>query len=297
MEQRTLVITVFTPTYNRAATLTRLFESLQSQRNKDFEWLVVDDGSSDNTASLIGQMRLQAHFPIRYFRQNNSGKHTAYNKGLQLAEGEWFICVDSDDWLSPESLTNIYDITQTIPLGSMGAVALKCNANGVTIGTEFSQPGQYVTLHELELSGQGGERTLVFRTQLARKYPFPVLYGEKFMTEAVVYDRMKGHKFLVMNKCLTICEYQSEGLSSNPKALMLKNPGGYKIYFSQRIDLAPSISHRMACALKYNFFKMRYTGTEVPDYTGPHSTLVSLLRPLTPLVAAFYYRIGSKTHE
>ena len=98
------MITVFTPCYNRAYALQRLFESLQAQGSSDFEWLIVDDGSTDRTDELCRGFARDANFPVRYMRQENSGKHVAINRGAVEARGEWFFIVDSDDFLPPDSI-------------------------------------------------------------------------------------------------------------------------------------------------------------------------------------------------
>lgn len=98
------MITVFTPAYNRGYVLERLFDSLQKQTCKEFEWLVIDDGSTDETKDLLSSFAQRANFPMRYRRQKNSGKHVAINRGAQLAKGEWFFIVDSDDWLPSDSI-------------------------------------------------------------------------------------------------------------------------------------------------------------------------------------------------
>ena len=101
------MITVFTPTYNRACTIARTFESLQSQTDKDFEWVVVDDGSSDNTQKLLFELKRKANFFVNILYQSNAGKHVAINLGVQVARGEFFFILDSDDWLKPNAIATI----------------------------------------------------------------------------------------------------------------------------------------------------------------------------------------------
>ena len=103
-------LTVFTPAYNRAVTLPRLYESLLRQTCFDFEWLIIDDGSSDDTSRLIHSFTGEGKFPVRYVYKENGGKHTAHNLALEEAEGEWFLCVDSDDTLAPDAVEMV---TQT----------------------------------------------------------------------------------------------------------------------------------------------------------------------------------------
>lgn len=285
-----MLLTVFTPTYNRANTIKRLFESLKNQTFKDFEWLIVDDGSTDNTAEVVQGFDAHGSFPIRYIRKENGGKHTAYNIGLEEARGDLFFNVDSDDWLDADCCLRISKLVDNIVSDSdcAGLIALKSFADGSIIGNSFREDKIIRTFRDLELSGQGGERSIVFRTSIARRFKFPSIEGERFMPEGVVYDEFKDCRFMILNECLTICEYLPEGLSSNPKGLMLRNPGAYMLYYRKRIDLAISLKERVGYVLRYNFFRQQYKGNAVPNYNGKHLLLVSMLKPINIIVAQFY---------
>ena len=286
-----IFLTIFTPTYNRANTIARTYESLCKQTCMNFEWLVVDDGSTDNTESLVSEWMKDSIFPIRYIKQSNGGKYRAYNKGLELAEGEFFFCVDSDDWLpsnSVELISQYADILkQTETLA--GLVALKSYQDANIIGQPYKEPGKHSSLYHLELSGEGGERSLVFKTSVARLFYFPLETNEHFITESVIYDRFEGkYDFIICNDILTICEYQENGLSSgNPHSLMLRYPAGYKLYFAQRIDMTPYFLERVTYAIRYHVFRILYAGPEY-NYNGKYRTLVSILSSLG-FIAKFYY--------
>lgn len=285
-----MLLTVFTPTYNRANTITRLFESLKRQSFKDFEWLIVDDGSTDDTAEIVKTFDSDGEFDIRYIRKENGGKHTAYNIGLEEAKGILFFNVDSDDWLHQDSLLQISILSEQAlaKADSAGIIALKSFADGSIIGNKFIPDGIFHTFRDLELLGQGGERSIVFRTAIASKFRFPLVSGEKFMPEGIVYDKYHDFSFLISNRSLTICEYQENGLSSNPKALMLRNPGCYKLYYRNRIDMAASIKERLGYILRYNFFAHTYKGNDVEDYRGAHSLLVRSMKALNCIVSRSY---------
>ena len=120
----------------------------------------------------------------------------------------------------------------------------------------------------------------MFKTSVAKMYPFPEETNERFITESVVYDRFHGtYEFIVSNEILTTCEYQIDGLSSNPRALMLRNPAGYKLYFAQRIDMTPSFVERVAYILRYHAFRL-LSGGVMYEYKGNHRLLVTMLSPL-----------------
>ena len=287
------MVTIFTPTYNRAGTIERTYESLKRQTCKEFEWLIVDDGSTDNTEDLVKEWIEDEQLSIRYIKQPNGGKYRAYNNGLKNANGEFFFCVDSDDWLPMNAVELVLSYAELLRENETlaGIVALKMYPDENVIGVAFNKEGVLKSLYELELSGEGGERSLVFKTEIAQKFPFPEEVNEKFLGESVVYDRFHGkYKFVVSNDVLTTCEYQTDGLSSNPHRLMLRNPAGYKLYFAQRIDMVASLKDRIAYILRYHAFKRLYGGIAY-EYDGKHNFLVALLSPLGFLMKFLYTRI------
>lgn len=285
------MITIFTPTYNRAKTIHRTYESLCRQTCRDFEWLVVDDGSTDNTEALFLQWQQETSFPIRYIKKANGGKYRAYNVGLREAKGEFFFCVDSDDWLPHYSVERIMTYRDQLKHDPKlaGITALKEYPDYKLIGRAYTTGLGLHSLYTLETMGEGGERSLVFKTTIAQQYPFPEINDEKFMTESVVYDRMEQYQFIVSNDILTTCEYQQDGLSSDVRGLMLRNPSTYKLYFAQRIDLTPSLKERFTLALRYHAFR-KICSHHYFQYSGPHKVLVTFASLFTPLMVYYYKR-------
>lgn len=284
------MVTIFTPTYNRVSTISRTYASLVNQTCRDFEWLIVDDGSTDDTENLVRRWIVDTDFPIRYIIQPNGGKYRAYNNGLKHANGEFFICVDSDDWLPINAVELILSYSDKLRTDDSlaGIIALKMFQDGNVLGMPYKKPGFSSSLYDLELSGEGGERSLVFKTSIAQMFPFPEETAEKFVGESIIYDRFHGkYEFIISNEVLTIAEYQVDGLSSNPRALMLCNPAGYKLFYAQRIDMAPSFVGRIAYILRYHAFRLLY-GDAVYDYEGKHRLLVTMLSPLGFFVKLFY---------
>lgn len=284
-------LTIFTPTYNRATTIVRTYHSLRQQSCKDFEWLIVDDGSTDGTEDIVASwLRVDNGFSIRYIWQQNCGKYRAYNNGLRNAKGDMFFCVDSDDWLPSNSVELIccyYDELMSDCILA-GIIALKEYSNHKLIGKSYLKGLNRSSLYNLELIGEGGERSLVLKTKIARLNPFPEETDERFMTESVIYDRLEGkYEFIVKNDILTTCEYQQDGLSSNPRELMLRNPAGYKLYYAQRLDLTSSLFERITLILRYHAFRRIHGGT-VYSYNGKHKLLVTLLSPLGLVMEAYY---------
>ncbi len=285
------MITIFTPTYNRAKYIHRTYESLCSQTCKDFEWLVVDDGSTDNTELLFDRWTKEASFPIRYIKKDNGGKYRAYNVGLREAKSELFFCVDSDDWLPQDSIERIMSYRDQLMQAPKlaGIIALKEYPDHHFIGRAYATGLGQHSLYMLETMGERGERSLVFKTAIAQQYPFPEINDEKFMTESVIYDRMEQYLFIVSNDVLTTCEYQQDGLSSNVRGLMLHNPSTYKLYFAQRIDLTPNLKERFTYALRYHAFR-KICHHRYFQYSGPHKALVVCASFFTPLMVYYYKR-------
>src|SRR5689334_10670426 len=186
------LVTVFTPTYNRAHTLHRVFDSLCAQTWSDFEWLVVDDGSNDKTAELIDAWSKRANFSLRYLRQEHAGKHIAHNRALKEAQGCFFACVDSDDALHPEALETLMSLWNSIPqrerLAFYGVAGLCCDQRGDIVGDRFPTDPFDADARELTYVHHiGGEKWGFGLTEILRRYPFPDVYGARFIPEGIVW--------------------------------------------------------------------------------------------------------------
>jgi glycosyltransferase involved in cell wall biosynthesis len=183
--------TVFTPTYNRAHTLHRVFDSLSAQTFRDFEWLVVDDGSTDNTVQLIEEWIQTGRFPIRYFRQPNSGRHVADNVAIRESRGELMAGVDSDDALVPNALERVWHLWHEIPESERaqfsGIVGHCCDQNGKLIGQMFpanpfdTNYREFVFIHRRF----GGQKWDSCRSDVSRQFLLPEIDGTNYVPEAV----------------------------------------------------------------------------------------------------------------
>ena len=232
-------VTVFTPTYNRAYTLERLYKSLLNQTSYDFEWLIVDDGSTDNTSELIKSFQNNQLFDVRYYKQKNSGKHVAINKGVSLAQGDLFFIVDSDDYLTINSIETIITWENSISDKSSfaGIAGNKGFTNESIIGRTFS--GKYVDATSLERDKYHieGDKAEVFYTNILKQFPFPVFDGERFITENVVWYRIaaEGYRLRWFNEIIYIAEYLEDGLSARQIKLYADNPKGFALSIKQNI--------------------------------------------------------------
>lgn len=232
-------ITVFTPAYNRAYIIETLYRSLQKQTFRDFEWLVVDDGSTDDTEELFQKiLQDQNDFLIRYLKQENGGKHRAINRSVQMAQGELFFIVDSDDFLPSDSLEIITQVELSIPqtekVHFAGVCGLKIYSRQQELGKTFS--GEYLDITTLERKKCQitGDKAEVYYTNILMHYPFPEFDGEKFCTESIVWDRIAyAHlKLRFFNQNIYCCDYLEDGLTKQGWQLYANNPQqwGLSIY-------------------------------------------------------------------
>lgn len=228
-------ITVFTPTYNRAYIIEKLYRSLQRQSFRDFEWLIVDDGSTDNTEEIVAVWQKEGNpFPIRYYKKENGGKCRAINYGVDRAQGQLFFNVDSDDYLTDDALEKVAAWADSLPQdGSFcGVVGNLGTSPNETPNTPMNTPYRDATL--LERYGDfspnpiDGERAPVFFAELQKKYKYPEFEGEKFVTPAVTWNRMAhdGYKVRVFDDIIWVYEYQPDGLTANVGRNFIKNPQG-----------------------------------------------------------------------
>lgn len=253
-------ITIFTPAYNRAYILHELYQSLVRQTSQDFEWLIVDDGSSDNTEELVASWITAKMISIRYFKQANAGKMAAHNRGVELCTTPLFVCVDSDDFLADDAVETILHNKEFIIGNSIaGMIAYKGSNKETPIGNDFPTNLSTFTLSGLYSIGFKGDTTLVFKTEVLKKYPFPIIKNEKFITEAYIYDQIDiEYKYYLVPKVLTICEYRSDGLTLNGMKLVFNNPGGWALYCCQKGNFSSKIKKQFkdyAWAISYMLMK------------------------------------------
>jgi glycosyltransferase involved in cell wall biosynthesis len=206
----TPLFTIFTPTYNRAHTLHRCFDSLAAQTLRDFEWIVVDDGSTDGTQALVAGWMSSAAFPMRYLRQERGGKHIAHNRALEAARGTFFTCLDSDDALTPDSLQKLAHVWETIPeqqrSAFCGVDGLCCDQYGRIVGDTYpSDPFDADLRARKYVYRPRGEKWGVVLTEIARRYPFPDVARGKYLPEGIVWlDMAKAYKCRAVNEIVRV---------------------------------------------------------------------------------------------
>lgn len=235
-------LTVFTPTYNRKDLLIRGYEALKRQTNKDFVWMVIDDGSTDETEQLMEEIcKEDSGFEIQYFKKKNGGLHTGYNMAIEHAKTELMVCVDSDDYMPDDAVETILSFWKKYGSDKYaGIVGLDYDLNGNRIGDLLPQQ-KSVNLIDL-LTGKypifNGDRTNVIRTELYKKAaPMKTFEGEKNFNPHYMHLKIsKEYDFLVLNKNLKFVEYQEGGMSNSMWKQYYNSPNSFaetrKLYLS-----------------------------------------------------------------
>lgn len=223
-------LTVFTPTYNRAYILNQCYESLVRQSCKDFIWLIIDDGSTDNTKELVEEwMKNDNGFEIRYHYKKNGGMHTGHNAAYELIDTELNVCIDSDDFMPDNAVELIVNFWNKYGSDKYsGIVALDIYKNGEVIGCKLPDK-KSTTLSGFYDNGGQGDKKLIYRTEVINKYPsYPEFKGEKFVPLDYKYLLIdQDYELLIMNEAVCVVEYMEDGSSKNMFRQYYKNPRGF----------------------------------------------------------------------
>lgn len=226
---------ILTATYNRAKCLPKLYESLikNKSNNYEIEWLIMDDGSKDETENLIKDYIAKNEIEIKFFKQQNQGKMTAINNLAQYVTGKIWIECDSDDYFTDGAFDKIKDLYEkNKERKDIYAFAfLKIDQNGNNMGNKFKK--EETTMFDLYFKEGGtGEKALAFITDVRKKYRYELEHNERFVTEARMYHKMdKDYKMICSNEYMMVCEYQEEGYTKNINKEFVNNPFGYYMYF------------------------------------------------------------------
>lgn len=245
-------LTIITPTYNRASLLSRCFQSLNVQTCKNFQWLIVDDGSTDNTEEIVLQLKEKSDFEIDYIRKTNGGKHTALNASHPYINGKFVTVVDSDDYLTNTAVEEIlntwkmYENSEDVGM----VIFLKGFSEEHPICTGGKDYEIVDTITTKRIGNAGRDCFDVFRSELFIKYPFPEFEGEKFIGEGASFFFIElEKKGVYVNKVLYICDYREDGLTKAGRKMRIKNPLGGRynsqIYMHPRLPMKTRIKKGM----------------------------------------------------
>ncbi|QVY61293.1 glycosyltransferase family A protein [Cytobacillus gottheilii] len=300
-----MFFTICIPTYNRAHTIIRALDSLNEQEFKDFEVVIIDDGSTDDTTQVINDYKKTASFEIRYFKKENGGKHTALNVGIKKARGEFFCILDSDDWFKAGALKEMYEECKKIAdndefSGIMGRSMI----NGKSlIGNKFPDDpfiSSYVDFHFFSglKYGPFGDCCECNKTNILKQYHFPEPEEAKFVPEAYLFDQVGvKYKLLCTNRVYKNVEYLEEGIS-NTVDYKTKNIIGFLHHYVSRLDnVFPYVSN-LPYKLKVIAWWRYWTAVKMDfNKTGPRVKHIPILgyivrigTPILNTLFKFYYK-------
>lgn len=250
--------TIFTPTYNRGNLLTILYKSLCQQTCKDFEWLIVDDGSTDDTEKIVEDFIKRKEVNIRYFKTSNGGKHRAINFAIDRCESKVFGIVDSDDCLKENAIEVIkskFDEIKNIDKKYVGVGFNKGYKKEGLVGTTFQ--GEFIDAknNERQKNNITGDKFEVFYSNILKQYKFPEFENEKFMSEIVVWNRLAnaGYYLRWYNEIIYLCEYLNDGLTKNQFKLFKNSPKGYALRIREEVQFG-NITYRQKLGYYSNYF-------------------------------------------
>lgn len=247
-------LTVFTPAYNRAHTIGRTYESLCRQTCKDFEWLIIDDGSTDNTRQLVDGWIAEDKIPIRYVYQENQGMHGAHNTAYKNIDTELNTCIDSDDYMPDDAVEQILKLwKEKGDERYAGIVGLDNADSGGLIGTAFPEGMTETTLTGFYTQGGRGDKKLVYRTDVIKQYPdYPRFEGERYFGLGYLYLLIdQDYKLLTLNKPLVIVDYQLDGSSFSMYRQYWNNPKGFMFLRKEHMRYYTSLGHRLRSCTHY----------------------------------------------
>jgi glycosyltransferase involved in cell wall biosynthesis len=249
------LITVFTPTYNRAYTLHLCYESLKRQTCKDFTWLIIDDGSTDDTNKIVEKWINENNVPIRYVYQENQGMHGAHNSAYELIETELNMCIDSDDYLADDAIEIVSGFWRKYGTAShAGIVGLDATQSGEIIGTKMPELIKESSLTGLyEKHKVKGDKKLVYRTEITKQFPpYPLFPEEKYCPLSYKYMLIdQEYPLLILNEVLCHVEYLNDGSSLNMMKQYKNNPRGFAFFRKTAIKYAPTFKGRFRESIHY----------------------------------------------
>lgn len=249
-----MLVTIFTPTYNRADTLPRLYESLKNQKCKDFQWAIVDDGSTDNTPELLKKFEEEGVLNIIYISTENGGKMRAINRGLKLAQGKYFFIVDSDDYITDGAIEEIEKVDRDLPenFGGMVFRKMKIQDREITGGAMPAESMDSTPLKIFYRERVLGDKAEVIKTEVMREFPFPEFPGEKFVPEGYIWNRIgERYPLRYIDRGIYLFEYLEGGYTKDFKNVMKKNPRGFKLYYGYMLKQDIPLVNRIKFFIRY----------------------------------------------
>lgn len=253
-------ITICTPTYNRGYIIKQLYHSLQKQRNFNFEWLVIDDGSNDNTEQIFLNeiIPFKNPFSIKYIKQKNGGKHRAINKAVREAKGDLFFIVDSDDYLTEDATQKIFKWVSSLDDSHKwaGVSGLRGYSKTDPIGNFLDSVYIDAKNTERDQYKLQGDKAEIYFTDILRRYPYPEFFNENFITPEVVWNEIAHNDYYLrwFNDIIWICKYLPDGLTNNQDKF-IQNPNGFRYWVMQKIKIF-HLNHRQSDAAILRYYEV-----------------------------------------
>lgn len=249
-------LTVFTPLYNRKTTLKRTYESLCRQTNKDFIWMIIDDGSTDNPYEEIEKWLAKDNgFKIRYIYKENGGMHTAHNTAYENIDTELNVCIDSDDYMPDNAVELILDCwKENKDKGYAGIIALDyADSTKAVIGKELPKDKNSTTLMGYYNNGGVGDKKLIYRTDIIKSTPpYPEFENEKYVALAYKYHIIdEKYEMKILNECVCIVDYQMDGSSTNMYRQYMRNPKGFAFWRKEQMRHAVNFKQKIKACVHY----------------------------------------------
>lgn len=287
-------LTIFTTTYNRAYLLPQLYMSLCKQTNTNFVWLIIDDGSTDNTRELVNSWIEHSIFEIKYIYQSNQGMHGGHNTAYSNISTEWNTCIDSDDYMPPQAVESILENLENLDKKYAGIVGLDIDKNGNVIGDIFPENLVESSLRDIYKKHKiRGDKKLVYNTSIVKNYPkYPLFKNENFVPLSYLYYLIDlDYKLKTVNEPWVVVEYQPDGSTKNIFKQYKKNPRGFAFARASYI--------RNSSNLKENFKNMIHLVSSAL-FTRDYRSLFFLNKPVmlilaTPFGIILHYYIKIKT--
>lgn len=290
-------ITIFTPTYNRKELLSKCYNSLLKQSNKQFVWQIIDDGSEDETNSLVDKWIEEGEMNIEYIYKENGGKVSAINRSLEITNTKYWFCLDSDDYLTDNAIEIIIKKLKLIEDNEniCGLLGLRIGIDGKPMGNVNSIPAdlKFAKLRDIRIDlGIDTEYIQVFKTKVVKQYPYPLIKGEKFMALSFAFDQIDAkYNYLIIHEGLMISEYQEDGMTKHKRKLIKENPKGYTLYNKQRFLLEKNLKQKIKAAILYNIGNILDIESNVKKSVekSPSKFITAILYPLSYIIYKIRY--------
>lgn len=272
-EMKNKNITVFTPTYNRIKYLEKAYASLKEQTNQDFLWLIIDDGSTDDTEKLVQLWQKEKKIEIIYRKQKNMGKHIAHNNAIKMCNTNFLICLDSDDYFENNMIEYLYKILETYETKNVwGLVGPRKKKNQENINNWPSEITYSKIAYLYEKYKYRGETYILLNVNLIKEnnLEFPKFEGEKMVPESVLYDVLDTkYDIILCNKPLYVYEYLDGGYTKSGINYLKKNANGMAFAnYTRAFESKYSYCMKILSFARYNSMRIIFKGKKFKKYKG-----------------------------